>query len=170
MSQLPSWQTDYIKTSVPCIFNSCSKSALHQQMVSHVQSWDIDSVLSHSHTQCPPVLITSLAGIMKLLNPRNIHLLDRTLLAVFKLIVFCMQHLWGSKYPFPQLSSPNRLYPAPQRSEIQKPRSALLTSQEYLHLEMSRFRYKCWYSTHCSHKSHSTPSLDSASARELTSS
>lgn len=38
---------------------------------------------------------------MKLLDTRNIHLLDRTLLAVFKLIVFCTQHLWGSKYPFP---------------------------------------------------------------------
>lgn len=62
MSHLPSWQPDYVKTPLPCIFNSCSISALHQQMVSHVQSWDVDSVLSHSHPHCPPVLITSLSS------------------------------------------------------------------------------------------------------------
>lgn len=101
-------------------------------MVSHVESWAMDSVLSHSHPHCPPVFNYQ-PGIMKLLNPCNSHLPDRTLQAVFKMIVFCMQHLWRSKYPFPQLSSPNRLYPSSQRREIQRPRSALFTSQGYLH-------------------------------------
>ena len=103
---------------------------------------------------------------MKLLDPHNIHLLDRTLLDVFKLIVFCTQHLWGSKYPFPHPELTQQPVSSSQRREIQRPRSVLFTSHGYLHMEMSRFSYKCWYCICCSNKSHSTAaSLDSALTR-----
>lgn len=103
---------------------------------------------------------------MKLLDPHNIHLLDRTLLDVFKLIVFCTQHLFGSKYPFPHAELTQQPVSSSQRREIERPRTVLFTSHRYLHLEVSRFSYKWWYCTCCSNKSHNTAaSLDSALTR-----
>lgn len=103
---------------------------------------------------------------MKPLDPHNINLFGRTLLDGFKLIVFCTQHLWGSKYAFPHAELTQQPISSSQRRETQRPRTVLFTSHEYFHFETSSLSNKCWYNTCCSNKAHSTTaSPGSASKR-----
>lgn len=61
---------------------------------------------------------------------------------VFKLIVLCTPHLWGSEHPFPHAELTQLPVCSSQGREIERPRTVLFTSHGHLHLEMSGFSYK----------------------------